>query len=431
MKKPEATVLNQDQTRALEILKSDRNVFLSGAAGTGKSTLINYYKKHHNPQIEVLCSTGLASVLVGGRTFHSYFGIGIMNEPLEVILDRVMSNPAMVARILKAKTILIDEISMLPGKALDYADFICRSIRADKADQAFAGIRVIACGDFLQLPPVSKGNEPIDWSFKSLAWTALEMVEIDLREPMRTTDSYFLKVLASVRKGLVGPEVTKFLNSKIIKPEEIDSFVGTRIFARKADVAAYNEKKLNELKTPLVVFETDYEGNPSAVERLKRNLPIDDKILLKIGAFVMVRVNAGSGFGNDSKEKEYVNGTLGHVINIVGQHSVTIKTLDGRYINFKRHVFELKDGDGTVLARSSNVPLSVSYGVTIHRSQGSSVDRAIMDLRNLFTYSQAYTALSRMTNSEGLKIIGWDRRSIFVDPTVIEFYRKMNQKNKI
>lgn len=423
MKKPNAVELNNDQKLALEVLKSDRNVFLTGSAGTGKSTLINYYKKHHNKQIQVLCSTGLASVLVGGRTFHSFFGIGIMNESLETILERVMSNPVMVARILRTKSILVDEVSMLPGKAIDVASLIAKTIRND--DRPFGGIRVIAVGDFYQLGPVAEYGQKTDWAFNSLTWEEADFAFVELKEFMRTKDEYFLKVLASVRKGLVGPEVTKFLNSKIISKDEMDSFVGTRIFSRKKMVQEYNEKKLAEIQSPLVSIKTRYTGDTNHVQRLKRNLPIEDELLIKVGAFVMVRVN------DNSKNKAFVNGTLGHITDINGEYSITIKTLEGEYITLTKHTFELTDGDGNTLSLASNFAISLAFSITTHKSQGSTVNKAVVDLKNLFCSGLGYTALSRLTGSEGLKITGWDKKSIFVDKEVTEFYKKIrNQSGK-
>lgn len=414
MKKPTAVSLNQDQTKALEALCSDRNVFLTGGAGVGKSTLINYYKKHHNSKIETLCSTGLASVLIGGRTFHSFFGIGIMNEPLEMILAKIQANPRMVSRLLRTNEILIDEVSMLTGKALDYASYICKIVRKD--ERPFGGMRVICVGDFFQLGPVTKGREKTDWAFNSITWGEADFVNIELREFMRTKDEHFLKVLASVRRGLVGPEVTKFLNSKVLRPGE--EFVGTRIFARRDAVQTYNEKKLSEINKPLHIFKTFYTGDTAAVQKLKRSFPVDDEIQIKEGAFVMIRVN------DSSKEREYVNGTLGFVDDIYGDR-IGIRTLDNRYIRLEPHVLELKDSEGDVIATGKNLMISVSYAITCHKSQGSSIDSALVTGNNLFSSGQFYTAISRLTNSEGLKITGWDRKSIFVDKEVIEFYRKI------
>jgi ATP-dependent DNA helicase PIF1 len=272
------------------------------------------------------------------------------------------------------------------------------------------------------LGPVSERGQATDWAFKSITWEECDFKCIELKEFMRTKDLHFLKVLASVRKGLVGPEVTKFLNSKILNKDEQESFVGTRIFPRKDMVQKYNEIKLKELTTPAFIFKSRYSGDTIPVQRLKRNLPIDDEVILKVGAFVMMRVN------DRSKEKLFVNGTLGHVVSINGDSGILIKTLSGQYIDVQKHIFELKDSDGFTIASCTNYPLLQANAITIHKSQGGSIDSCLVSLNNLFSSGQSYVALSRLTNSEGLKITGWDRRSIFVDREVIEFYRKNQDK---
>jgi len=413
--------LNPDQLKALEAIKSDENIFLTGSAGTGKTSLINYYKAHYNPKIPVVCSTGVAAVLVGGRTFASFWGIGIMDEPLDVIIARIQQNKKMVKKIQAMKDILIDEISMISGKSLDYCNMIARTIRDNP--EPFGGIRIIAVGDFFQLPSVTKGNEKVDWAFNSITWKECNFKMVELKEYMRTKDEYFLKVLNSIRHGLVGPEVTKFLNSRII--QDNTDFVGVRIFPRKKRVQEYNDEKLAELPSLLVCFETKYVGDEKSIERLRRNLPIEDKIYLKVGAYVMVRINE-----RNTEHPRYVNGTTGHIIKLNPiKREVMIKTLKGEYISLEESEFQLKDSEGDVIASAFNVALSLAYSLTIHRTQAASIDSALIDCRGLFASGSCYTALSRMTNSENLRIIGWDRRSIFVDPEVKEFYR--NQKNLI
>lgn len=410
--------LTLSQNKALESLSGEGNVFLTGPAGTGKSFLINYYIKNYDPQIPVVCSTGAAAVLVGGRTFHSFFGLGTLQESHEWILASALANENLVRRIQKAKAIIIDEISMLSGRALDLANLICKSVR-NQPELPFGGIRIVAVGDFYQLPPVKNDfNKKIEWAFKSFTWDECQFESFELKEFMRSTDLEFLDFLSQIRAGRCGDKEKKFLNDHLFKKNE--PFVGTRIFARKKLVQEYNEESLAKLEGKEIVFKTKYDGEDKAIERLKRNLPIEDEIKVKEGAFVMIRSN------DNSRNQAYVNGTLGHIEYVLSTE-VVIKTLDGRQINLPKQNFFLNDGAGNLIAEASNFPISLAYAITIHKSQGATISQGVVDLYNLWDSGQGYTALSRLSSPEGLRILKWNQRSIFIDREVVEFYKKINK----
>lgn len=408
--------LNKSQTEALNYLMSSSNVFITGAAGTGKSFLINHFRKHFAPKIPVVSSTGAAAVLVGGRTFHSFFGLGTLTESHEVILQNAISNPFLSQRIKRLQTVIIDEISMLSGRALDLANLICKTIK-DKPDLAFGGVRVIIVGDFFQLPPVSD-NGKIDWAFESFSWGECEFKSFELTEFMRTKEIDFLSILSNIRAGKCGPVEFKFLNEHLLKKDE--SFVGTRIYARKNKVIEYNEKSLELLEGDFESFLTTYEGEQEYIDRLRRSLPIEDEIRLKEEALVMIRIN------DNSRHQLYVNGTLGNIQHM-SDDEMLILTLDGRLVTLKKHKFQLKDGDGDVIASATNFPVSVAYAITIHKSQGATIDQAVVELSGLWDSGQAYTALSRLSKASGLRILSWDRGSIKIDPKVINFYKTINR----
>jgi ATP-dependent DNA helicase PIF1 len=412
--------LTNSQQTALDALKGKGNVFLTGPAGTGKSFLINHYIREYNPKIPVVCSTGAAAVLVGGRTFHSFFGLGTLQENHELILATALSNANLVSRIMKAKEIIIDEISMLPGRALDLANLICKTIR-NKEDLPFGGIRIIAVGDFYQLPPVKTDyKKKVEWAFNSFTWAECEFKCFELKEFMRSTDLDFLSFLSHIRAGRCGPEEMKFLNNHMHKRAE--NFVGTRIFSRKKLVQDYNQESLDKLTGKEIVFTTKYDGEDKAIERLKRNLPIEEEIKVKIGAFVMIRTN------DNSKDLAYVNGTLGHIQEVL-YSEIVIKGLDGRLIPLSKKTFILKDGEGNEIAEATNFPISLAYAITIHKSQGASIENGVVDLFNLWDSGQGYTALSRLTSPAGLRILKWNQRSIFVDKEVVSFYKKISSNN--
>lgn len=408
-------MLNKSQEAALKLLMSNDNVFLTGAAGTGKSFLINHYRKNFAPKVPVVSSTGAAAVLVSGRTFHSFFGLGTMHENYDVILQNAISNPFLVGRIKRLNTVIIDEVSMLSGRALDLANLICKTIKGQQ-ELPFGGVRLIIVGDFFQLPPVSEKGE-VDWAFESFSWNECNFKCFELKEFMRTKETEFLKILSSIRAGWCGTAEMKFLNEHLLKKDE--EFVGTRIFARKNKVLEYNEQSLNLLEGEFTTYSTLYDGEIEYVDRLRRSLPIDDELRVKEEALVMIRIN------DNSRQQLYVNGTLGHIQHM-DDEEMLILTLNGRLITLKKHSFQLRDGDGEVLASAKNFPITVAYAVTIHKSQGATIDQAVLELSGLWDSGQAYTALSRLSQSQGLKILSWDKRSIKIDPKVVQFYKKIN-----
>lgn len=403
-------MLTNSQRLALEILKSKDNCFVSGAAGTGKSYLIDYYRRYFAPNVPIVASTGMAALLVSGRTFHSFFGIGLMNQDLKTTLENVKKNFPLIRRIKNTQQIVIDEVSMLPGLALEYASEICKQIKQN--EQPFGGIRVIITGDFFQLPPVTM-VKPIDWAFKSPVWQELNLKPVLLNEFMRTTELDFLRNLNEIRFGNISTEVREFLNQKISNID-LNQFEGTRIFSRKNEVDEYNKKRLALIPSPVITLKTIYSGKPEHIERLKKNLVFSDKIELKKDALVMIRINDPKG--------QFVNGSLGTVESILID-KVIIELLSGEIVSLPTHKFELKDGDNRTLAVAENFPITLAYAITIHKSQGSTIDRAVMDLKRLWEPGQAYTALSRLKSSEGLFLVDWDSKSIFAAKEVIDFYK--------
>lgn len=403
------------QTDAINLLKSKDNVFISGPAGTGKSFLINHYISNYSPRTPIVASTGMAAILVGGQTFHSFFGLGRMDLNDSVIIENAKKFFPLVRRISKTRELILDEVSMLPGKAFTLADKICQAVKGNSLP--FGGIRVIITGDFFQLPPVII-NGPSDWVFNTPTWKNLKMTPILLEEILRTKDEEFLKVLQSVRNGEITENVKDFLNKRTLPREKFQDFVGTRIFSRTKSVEEYNKLKFDEIKSEEITLKTTYTGSSENILRLKKNLIIGDNVKIKIGAFVMVRVN--------NQKKGYINGTLGHM----SDHDhlfLKIKTLGGRFIYVEKHTFELKNGDGNVVATATNFPISLAYAITIHKSQGASIDVALMDIRKLWESGQAYTALSRLKSGDGLHLVGWDEKSIRVSPEVIDFYKNLKR----
>lgn len=410
--------LTASQSLALDYLKLKINVFITGSAGTGKSYLINYYRQNYNRKIPVLCSTGAAAVLVNGRTVHSFFSLGAMSESFEVIMERIYSNPKLLTKLQKLEEVIIDEVSMLGGKTFDMIDQVLQEVKNNEIP--FGGVRLICVGDFHQIPPVEKIQGRPDYAFVCKSWRNARFFCFELKEFMRQTDKVFLSVLNNIRHGICTDHDDNYFKKCVLKKDE--KFEGTRLFGKKDRVHEYNMQKLNEIKEAMYESWTNFSGEPSAVARLKKNLPIDDVVQLKTGAFVMIRIN-------DNKTDQYVNGTLGHVLNF-GFDYITIKKLNGDIVKMKKHRFELKDSNGDTIAEAMNYPLTLAWAITHHRSQGSTIDSCIVDLSQTWDGSMVYVALTRVKDVASLRLLGWDRSHVGASPLVKRYYAWIEQRRK-
>ncbi len=406
-----AESLNPDQRQALEILKGQDNVFITGAAGSGKSYLLRCFLS--GTKIPVLASTGAAAILVNGRTFHSFFGLGIMEGGFQATLERAIANKRLVRRIKKTETVVIDEVSMISGPTLRAAETICREIRGGLAP--WGAIRVIAVGDFAQLPPVNPHIRAKEWAFLDESWARSRFHPVVLRQPMRTLDARFLEVLNHVRQGRLTDEVRDFLNERV-RPQPATEF--TRLFPHRQTVESYNLQRLSLLPDPLHTFETIYAGTERDIENFRRHSPIGDQIQLKLGALVMLRQNDPQG--------RFVNGSLG-LVQKISPEELAIELLNGRMITLEKASFSLLDAEGRMVVSATNFPLSLAWAMTIHKAQGATLDRVMMDLRRVWEPGQAYVALSRATDPAGLFLEGWRPEAILSDPVVTKFHRQLDE----
>ena len=399
--------LSPCQIQALEELNSEENVFLTGGAGTGKSFLVRHFLKSRSPKtFPVLASTGAAAVLVGGRTFHSFFGLGIMEGGVEATVIKATRNRRVVLRLQKIEGFILDEVSMISGPTLRAAEEICR--RARDNDCPWGGLKVVAVGDFAQLPPIqhfSRGPRP--WAFTDAAWRYSRFKKIALRTMMRTQDDEFLQILNQVRCGKVTDDVRGFLNSRLAEEEE--EFNAPRLFPRRDATERFNRQKLSEIDSPMREYKTCYTGKPEKVTQLKKMAPISEVLYLKKDCLVMLRQN-------DPKQR-WVNGSLGYVREMEDEF-LLIELFNGRVIELERASFSLLDAEGLAVAAAENFPLSLAYATTIHKAQGATFDRLRVDLKSLWEPGQAYVALSRVTTGDGLRIDGWSENSIRVDEMV-------------
>ncbi|MCB0271783.1 MAG: AAA family ATPase [Bdellovibrionales bacterium] len=408
-KQMEAASLSDSQREALLYLQeSNDSVFLTGHAGTGKSFLIKTFlqDKDQRKAYPVLGSTGVSAFALGGRTFHSFFGIGMMQGALEAIVARALQNRQVRYRLRNAQTIIVDEISMLPSMALECADLIAQAVR--ESNEPWGGLRVIAVGDFAQLPPVSHASQR-PWAFLAPTWERTGFVPLILTDQQRTESPVFLSVLEKVRLGCVDDEVQDFIFARMID-EPLDH--ATHLYPRRTMADDHNAIKLSKLEQKLYTFETKYTGSEMYQEALKKNAPVAEVLQVCLGARVMVRIN--------DPLLRYVNGSIGVVAGI--SEDKIVVDIKGRLFDFEKMSFSWLDGDGKPQATATNFPLQLAWATTVHKAQGLTLDQLVVDLHALWEPGHAYVALSRVRDPSMLSILRSSASSIKADTLVKKFY---------
>ncbi len=412
---PNHIEFSDDQNRAWALLQGLENVFITGEAGSGKSFIIRHFMKGKDlKKFPVLASTGAAAVLVGGRTFHSFMGLGIMEGGVQATIERALNDRRLLKRLNNAEGFIVDEISMISGPTLQAAERICQIARANIAP--WGGLRVIAVGDFAQLPPIQNGSAQRAWAFLDPVWERTGFQSVLLKQNMRSANSEFLSILNDIRRGQTNDRVESFLNRK--KVDADDFFEGTRLFPRRNQTDAFNTRELEKLPGEMSCFPAVFSGNERSIEQLKKNSPLPDELYLKKNALVMLRQN-------DAKMR-WVNGTTGYVRQIT-KSEITIELLNGREITIEPMSFSLLSAEGITMAAVTNFPITLAYAATIHKAQGMTLDRLMVNLNALWEPGQAYVALSRIVDPTHLRVEAWQPQSIKADPIVERFYQSLSQ----
>lgn len=398
-----------NQARALDILKTGANVFLTGEPGAGKTYVINQYiawLEACGLSVAVTASTGIAATHIGGMTIHSWSGAGARDTLTQYDLDQIVSREAVVKRVKKAKVLVIDEISMLDGKLLDMVDVICRTIRQRK--DAFGGLQVIFVGDFFQLPPVTRQGDMMRYAFESRAWLESRTLVCYLTEQHRQEDELLLSLLSSIRRNDIEESHYTLLNEQTdIAYEGIEP---TRLYTHNADVDAVNATKLAALPGRSRTYSMSGRGSKPLLEVLVKNCLSPETLTLKEDAMVMCTKN--------NFEAGYVNGTLARVTAFDAGGQPIIETTEGRKIVMETTTWDVIE-DGKIRASIEQYPLRLAWAITVHKSQGMSLDAAEVDLSRAFVYGQGYVALSRVRSLGGLKILGMHPNALQVDPKVV------------
>jgi ATP-dependent DNA helicase PIF1 len=420
-----------DEKRFAAAALAGRNCFLTGMAGTGKSTTLRAFIRDSIKRVDVCAPTGVAALNVGGMTIHRFCGMmlgpqpGQSNEDYYEILRRDPRKSILAGfnRVRRCEVLVIDEISMLPGRQLDFVEFLFRRLRG--RDEAFGGCQVIATGDFLQLPPVrANEGEPYDWAFQSRAWEAAQFKTISLEIVRRQDEPAFVRALSEFRVGHVWGDTARLLQSRV---RSFPRAGMPRLFTHNVQVDKWNSFQLSELPGEESVLEAAQTGPEHQREFLTKNLLTPATLRLKPGAMVMFTVNK-----NESGQRDplFVNGQMGVVERVEcrassGESSsseedrIWIKTRD-EVIPVERFTWRYDSNDPEA-ATFSQFPLRLAWAMTIHKSQGLTLNAAYLDIRAAREPGQAYVAVSRVRTLAGLQFKEWFK-GVHVSPEAIRFY---------
>ena len=399
------------QDEALAILKTGLNVFLTGEPGSGKTHTINRYVawlQERGIEPAVTASTGIASTHINGMTIHSWSGIGVKRDISDYDIEMIQSREKTAKRLISAKVLIIDEISMLDSSTLDSVDRVLRTLRRRPLmpEQPFGGMQVIFVGDFFQLPPVSRGQEP-KFAFESNAWKEANPIICYLNEQHRQEDEDFLELLSAMRHGSLTAAHRARLKSRagILSKKT----VATRLYTHNENVDRINAQSLASIDGKTRIFQMTSRGASALVESLKAQCLSPETLELKEGASVM--------FTRNNFDHGYANGTLGEVIGFTALNSPVVKTRSGSTITVEPAEWAIQDGN-KILAKITQLPLRLAWAITVHKSQGMSLDAAIIDLSQAFEYGQGYVALSRVRSLSGLFLEGFNERALQLHPKV-------------
>ncbi len=432
------------QEQALNILKTGANVFLTGEPGAGKTHTINNlvnYLRDRDIDLAVTASTGIAATHIGGMTIHSWSGIGIKNKLDKYDLDKIASSEYIVKRVNRTKVLIIDEVSMLSHGMLDMVDLVCREIK--QKSEAFGGMQVVLVGDFFQLPPIvkkdfrekeysEKQNSLIpqvglvgNFAYNSGAWDRARFVVCYLSEQHRQDDKDLLSVLSAIRSNNISEKHFKHIKERQIDwgdmPENI-----TKLYSHNLDVDRVNNTELAKLEDEVKCFQMSGDGNEKMIETLKKGCLSPENLELKIGAVVMCTKN--------NQKERFVNGTLGVVTEFdeFSGHPV-IKTKNGYSITVAPMDWSVEE-NGKSRAQITQIPLRLAWAMTVHKSQGMSLDAAVMDLSQVFEFGQGYVALSRVRRLSGLYLLGINDHAFKVHPEILEkdiYFKKNSEEAQV
>lgn len=397
--------MNSKQKEALACVISGDNMLLTGAAGTGKSYTVAHilkWSKANRKNIGITAATGLAALNIGGKTIHSFLGIGLAKVPPEIVANKTkFKNKPLYNQLTKLDILIIDEISMIDSALLKYISEYLSLIK--ECPKMFGGVQVIACGDFCQLPPI--GNQ---YCFTSTTWTDSDFTTIFLEDQIRQNgDIEFQNMLSELRWGNCSTDILNRLSSMKDKTFE-NGIIPTQLFPTNKLVDEINEAEFKKLPGPSITYKTTY----SRTKTWCKHIP--EEVVMAMNAQVMVTINIYN--------TSIVNGTRGVIVGL-NATEVAIKLLNGETVIIPMTKVTSYENDKDYC---NYMPLKLAYAISIHKSQGMTLDAIEIDIGNsIFEYGQAYVALSRARNLDSVKILNISASSFKTHKAVKAFYNKI------
>lgn len=397
------------QATALTLLKSGKNVFLTGSAGAGKTYVLNQYIQYlreRNVPVAVTASTGIAATHMNGMTIHGWSGIGIKDTLTDSDLRNMREKKYLKDKLENAKVLIIDEISMLHKRQLDLVNTVLKFFK--NPTLPFGGVQVIFSGDFFQLPPVGNASEtPREkFAFMAKAWVEAQLAICYLTEQHRQEDNELNKILNEIRSGQVSDASIALLQAA--SQNVLDTIEDPpKLYSHNRDVSLLNITKLRDLPGISKLYTARTKGNTKLLEVLKKSVRAETQLELKKGAKVM--------FVKNNYEAGYINGTLGEVVDYSEEKLPIVKLTDGNRMTVVQEEWAIEDDKGNALASFSQLPLRLAWAITVHKSQGMTLVAAEVDLSKSFEKGQGYVALSRLKNLKGLQLVGFNNTALQVD----------------
>ncbi len=397
--------LGPQQKAAYDAILAGRSCFVTGPGGVGKSEVVRRAVRDLRSKrktVAVTASTGIAAVNVGGYTIHSLLGTGY-SASIKAMVERFSAEQISraVFRLKDVSTIVVDEVSMLTGDYFDMMDEwlvrVGRMIGRHGAERKpFGGWQIVAVGDFLQLPPVITQRDKVQkkYAFQSQSWKNANLEVFYLRQGYRQDDADHRKHLMRIRKGWAPEDTLDFFNARVgaTFPDGINP---TKVLSTNAEVDRINARELAKLPLPEMSYAAMFSGNESWIAGLKKSMPCEEVLDLRVGAEVF--------FIKNNHKLGYVNGDRGRVV-AISADAIEVDMYRGMSLEVPRETWEMKNQDDKVLASVMQYPLLLGWAATVHRCQGSSIDYMEFDPCFVFERAQAYVALSRARSMEGMRL---------------------------
>lgn len=411
------------QETALKLLKAGENVFLTGSAGAGKTYTLNQYIQYlkiRKVPVAITASTGIAATHMNGMTIHTWAGIGIKDTLSDDDLKRMKERKYLKEHLENTQALIIDEISMLHAKQLNLVNQVLKYFK--ESDEAFGGIQVVVAGDFFQLPPVSKNEERNrdKFCFMSEAWVEAKFRVCYLTEQHRQDDETLNQILNAIRAQDLQHNHIQALTS--VRQQDIGETF-TRLYTHNLDVDNLNFQHLNAIDGESHQFNAVLDGNEKLLETLKSSVRAPEELTLKKHAKVM--------FVKNNFDMGYINGSLGEVIGFEedDEHGLLpkVQLSDGSVLLVEPETWSVENDAGKAIASFQQIPLRLAWAITIHKSQGMTLEAAEINLSHTFEKGQGYVALSRLKSLEGLRLTGFNDQALELDSLAIKADRRFQE----